>query len=319
MSLRELRHEYDREVIGSAILVEIGRACSIRARKYPPTVYGRSHTWSEDEIDDLVQDVILERLLGERQIDYLFNVAGTLDAWRGLLDRQVRITLARRRVRTVVDNLLDRARKALRHDDSVNRSIVAKQTVFSLQTSEDAYRSLTDWQVKRMVEHVRAVPRQVPGREVRAPTVYSKRAFGVLIQTILRMAPGGITARDLGRILEQVLTDWVPAVLELNEASIGGIVEEPGEIESARRIARQMVSEWSAEQVTIVHGLVAGLTHVETARKISVSRPTLIKRQRVLLDRLRAAASGFSEQGQEALMTELAVTVMESDVSDEFA
>ena len=140
MSISDLRSEYEREVIGLAILAEVRRACASRARKYPPVVYARSTTWNDDAIDDLVQDVITRRLLGKRQLDYLFDMGRTIDAWRALLDRQVRITLARRRVRTVVDNLLDRAKRLLDRDDSVRTSTVAKRTVYALRGTGATYR-----------------------------------------------------------------------------------------------------------------------------------------------------------------------------------
>ena len=143
MSIADLRTEYEREVIGLAILAEVRRACSFRPRRYPPTVYARSATWNDDAIDDLVQDVITHRLLGERQLAYLFDVGRTIDAWRALLDRQVRIALARRRVRTVVDNLLDRAKRLLDCDDSVQTSTVAKRVVYSLRGTGANYLPLT--------------------------------------------------------------------------------------------------------------------------------------------------------------------------------
>lgn len=316
MNLPELRYEYENETIGPAILTAVRRACASRARRYPPAVYARSATWNDDAIDDLVQDVITDRLLGERQLDYLFDVGRTIDAWRALLDRQVRITLARRRVRTVVDNLLDRARRLLDRDDSIQRSTVFKRALYSQRGSAATYLPLTDEVIRRVVEDVRVVPRQIPGRGERSPSVYSKRNLEALLRTVLRHAPGGITVRDLGRILELVLTDWVPAVLEQDEGSAGVVVENPGEIESAREVARQMVSEWSDSEANIVRGLLAGLPYIEIARRISVSRPTVIKRQRALMDGLRAAAEDFGEIGQKALIEEVATFVVERGASD---
>lgn len=316
MNFLTLRSEYEREVIGGAILTEVRRACVSRARRYPPAVYARSATWNDDAIDDLVQDVITHRLLGERQLDYLFDVGRTIEAWRALLDRQVRITLARRRVRTVVDNLLDRAKSLLDRNDSIHRSTVSKRALYSPRGSEATYLPLTDEVIRRVVEDVRVVPRQAPGRGDRAPSVYSKRNLEALLQTVLRHAPGGVTVRDLGRILELVLTDWVPAVLEHDEGSAAVVIEDPGEAEYAREVARRMVSEWSDDEAAIVHGLLAGLPYIEIARRVSVSRPTVIKRQRSLMAGLRSAAEEFGETGQNALIEEVAISVVEREASD---
>ena len=316
MNLPELRYEYENETIGPAILTAVRRACASRARRYPPTVYARSAAWSDDAIEDLVQDVIADRLLGEHQLDYLFDVARTIDAWRALLDRQVRITLARRRVRTVVDNLLDRARRVLDRDGLVQRSTVSKRAVYSIRESGTAYRPLTEEELRQVVEDVRVVPRQKPGGGERAPSVYSKRNLEALLRTVLGHAPGGVAVRDLGRILEMVLTDWVPAVLEQDEGSVGVVVEDPAEIESAREVARQMVSGWSDGEASVVRGLLAGLPYIEIARRVSVSRPTVIKWQRALMDGLRAAAEEFGEIGQRALIEEVATSVVERGASD---
>lgn len=316
MNLTDLRHEYQNETIGPSILALVRRACASRACRYPPNVYARSALWNDDVIEDLVQDVITDRLLGERQIDYLFDVARTIDAWRALLDRQVRITLARRRVRTVVDNLLDRAKSLLDSDDSVQRSVFSKRALYSLRESGATYLPFTDEVIRRVVEDVRVVPRQTPGRGERAPMVYSKRNFVALLRVVLRHAPGGVTIRDLGRILELVLTDWIPAVLEQDEGSVGMVVEDLGEIGSAREVARQMVAGWSVDEARIVRGLLAGLPYIEIARRVSVSRPTVIKRQRVLMDGLRVAAEEFGEIGQKALIDEVATSVVERGASD---
>ncbi|MCY4370970.1 MAG: hypothetical protein OXF41_16480 [bacterium] len=315
MGLSELRHEYEREVIGPAVFAEIRKACASRAHRYPPTVYARSYSWDAQAIDELAQDVITDRLLGQHQLDYLFDVAESISDWRALLDRQVRITLARRRVRTVVDNLLDRAKRTLGSCETVEGSRVSEQTIYALRGEEGAYRPLTDQEVRGVVERIRVVPRRVPGQEDRAPAVYSKRNFKVLLRTVLRDAPGGITVRDLGRILELVLTDWVPAILEQIEGSVSVAVEDPGEAEFAREIAGHLVADWSSTEVTIVRGRLAGLTDMEVARQIDVSRPTLIKRRIALLDEIRTAAGDLSEAGQEVLVDELATCVMEREVS----
>lgn len=313
MSFRELVREYERELIGPAVLGEVRGVCSVRARRYPPLVYARSGVWDEESIEDLVQDVVVDRLLGERQIDYLFDVARTVDVWRAVLDRQVRVVLARRRVRTVVDNLLDRARRMLEGWESVVRSTVSGKAVYALSGSGAAYEPLDDRGVRRVGELVRVVPRRVPGRGDRAPVVYGGRELEALLGCVLKEVPGGVSVRDLGRVFEFVLTDWVPAVLEHDEgtaAEAPAVLMDPSEVVAIRATAAELVAGMSGEEVTIVRGRLAGLPDVDVARQIGLSRPTLIKRRRVLLDRLREAAEGLSEIGHEALVGEMSLLVM---------
>ena len=314
VSFRELVREYEGEVIGPVVLGEVRGVCSVRARRYPPMVYARSGVWDEESVEDLVQDVVVDRLLGERQIDYLFDVAGTVDVWRALLDRQVRVVLARRRVRTVVDNLLDRARRMLDGWGSVVRSTVSGQAVYAFSGSGAVYEPLDDRVVRRVGELVRVVPRRVPGRGDRAPVVYGGRELEAVLGCVLDAVPGGVAVRDLGRVFGFVLTDWVPAVLEHDEgtaAAAVAVVMDPSEVVVIRATAAELVAGMSGEEMMIVRGRLGGLPDVKVAREVGLSRPTLIKRRRVLFDRLREAAEGLSEAGRDALVDEVSLLVME--------
>lgn len=312
MTLRDLRLEYERETIGPAILEEVRRVCAAQARRYPPAVYARSHSWGGDAVDELVQDVVVERLLGEQQLAYIFDAAVDLSHWRALLTRQVKITLARRRVRTVVDNLLERAGRRLAGSEEVETITFSGNKVFRRVGAQAPYRPLADDEVRRVVERVRALPRRRPGRGERAPSVYSGDGLAALLDMVLREAPGGVAVRDLGRIFESVLTDWVPAVLELEETDIGSGPSdmEPGEAVEVKMLASQIVSGLSEEETQILLGYLAGLPYNEVAGRVGVSTPTLIKRRHGLLDRIRAAAGDLDEAAQDRLMDEIALATM---------
>lgn len=311
MTLRELRVEYGAEVIGPAILEEVRNACASLARRYPPRVYARSAWWDEDAIKELVQDVVVGRLLGERQIAYLFDVADRISDWRALLNRQVKITLARRRVRTVVDNLLERARRYLVRSGAIDTNDGSGVTVFRGVDAHEPYLALTDQEVRRVAEHVRAVPRRSPEAGERAPTVYSKVALEAALDTILRHAPGGVAMRDIGRILEYVLTDWVPTVLELDGASSAPAAVDlsPEEDVEVNEIASQLLASLSEEEAEILRGRIAGLPDHEIARWIGVSRPTLYKRWHALVERLRATYGDLDVLVQDRLIEEAALSL----------
>ncbi len=312
MNFPQLRREYEQEVIGPGLLREVHRASQARAQKYPPAIYGLSSSWDKEAIEDLVQDVVVERLLGEFQIDYLFDVARTLSDWRALLDRQVGITLARRRVRTVVDNLLDRAKRALRKNDEVVTSKFSRRTVFTLRESSQSYQPLTDQQIRRIVEIVRVVPRLRPGRAERSPSLYGKKDFEILLHSVLQEAEGGVTVRDLGMIFEEVFTDWVPAVLELDEGGSYSESEPPEIAVEIQETAKQIIGKMTKEDAIIIHGRLAGLPDVEIARLLDISRPTFIKRRNILFnDVIRPLASDLDEEGQDALIEQIAMATME--------
>ncbi len=311
MTLRELRAEYKTEIIGPAILEEVRRACASQARKYPPIVYARSPSWDSDTIEELVQDVVVERLLGEHQLAYLFDVAGRLSDWRALLNRQVKIAMARRRVRTVVDNLLARAGRYLARAEAVDRIAGSGYKLFRRVGVREPYRALTDREVRRVAEHARVVPRRQPESGERAPTVYSEVALEAVLDLILYHTPGGVAIRDIGRILESVLTDWIPAVLELDRAREVSTpdVLSPEEIVEVMTIASELLSDMSEEDAAILRGRLAGLPDTEVAGWIGVSRPTLIKRRHVLLKRIRIASRHLAAPSQEKLMDRIALSI----------
>lgn len=318
MKLVLLREEFERKVIGPNVLQEIRNACQSRARKYPPTIYGGSSTWDEDAISDLVQDVIVDRLLGENQIYYLFDVSRTIKDWRALLDRQIRITLARRRVRTVVDNMLDRARRVLRRDDKVTVSKFGRWTVFKFVESTQEYKPFTDEQVIRIVEIVRVVPRQPPSKSDRAPSVYGKRDFEALLHIVLKEAAGGVTVRDLGMVFEKVFTDWVPAVLELSEEIPHREIDAPDTAPEVREALGRIIAQMTKEDAIIIRGRLAGLPDVEVASILDISRPTLIKRRNILFNKIiHPIADELDEKGQDALIDRVAMVALEKAGSDE--
>ena len=318
MKLTLLIEEFEREVIGPNVLQEIRKACHTRARKYPPSIYGGSSTWDEDAVNDLVQDVIVDRLLGENQIYYIFDVSRTIKDWRALLDRQIRITLARRRVRTVVDNMLDRARRVLRRDDKVTVSKFGRWAVFRLVESTQEYQPLTDEQVRSIVEIVRVIPRQSPSRSERAPSVYRKQDFETLLHYVLKEATGGVTVRDLGMVFEKVFTDWVPAVLELSEDVPHRTIDAPDTTLEVREALGKIIAKMTKEDAIIIRGRLAGLPDVEVAGMLDISRPTLIKRRNILFNKvIHPIADDLDEKGQDALIDRVAMAAFEKAGSDE--
>ena len=162
-----------------------------------------------------------------------------------------------------------------------------------------------------VAERARIVPHRPPESGERAPTVYSEHGMKTLLEVILHHTPGGVTMRDLGRILELVLTDWVPAVLELDEAGDGprAAVLSPEETVEMMAISSELLSSMSEEEAEILRGRLAGLSDTEVARWIGVSRPTLIKRRHVLIERIRAASKHLAAHSQERLMDEIALAI----------
>ena len=78
--LDRLLEETTRQRIGPLWLAEIREACSGVSRHFDPAVYGVAEgSWTAGEIDDLVQDVTTEQLLKQAQLDYIIDVASSIE------------------------------------------------------------------------------------------------------------------------------------------------------------------------------------------------------------------------------------------------
>ena len=104
----DLCSEYERERIGTGWLETVFAVCSAIAKRYPPDVYNDGLPWDESSLADLAQDVIVERLLGEGQIDYIVARASTLSGARGLIGKHVKQVLAHRVIPNQRDNVASR-------------------------------------------------------------------------------------------------------------------------------------------------------------------------------------------------------------------
>src|SRR5260370_6664343 len=109
MTLVELREEYRSVRIGEKILEEVRQTVHQVCRRYDPQIYGGAASWDDAE-GDLVQSVVLDLLIGEGQLDYLMATAVEIGDFQNLLKYQVRRYIARKRRRTVIDNVIDRAK-----------------------------------------------------------------------------------------------------------------------------------------------------------------------------------------------------------------
>lgn len=104
--------EYSEGGIGPRMVAEVTRTARLLAPRYVATVYSEIGNWRHG-LDDLVQDVVADALLRDGQAEYIVDQSLDIDEFRRLLAFQVKRVLARRRQRTVIDNLLARARPIL--------------------------------------------------------------------------------------------------------------------------------------------------------------------------------------------------------------
>jgi DNA-directed RNA polymerase specialized sigma24 family protein len=248
-------------------------------------------SWKEGH-EDLVQEVVLRVLLEERQLDYLMKTARTMNDFRALLQRQVERQLARRRRRTVIDNLLDRCRQILKGEDYANIQR-GSRTFYHLGSGAVEERAPTATELRQAAVRVLAVPR-IPYRDTdRAPQVYSTANLENLVRLVATALPTWFEISDLDRIMRDVLTGWVPSLLGRDDAVHyeADTTLNPEEELITKSVTEQLYDSLTPEARLILVRKVEGSSDGELAQELGVSRPTAAGRKdsvlRLLEEKLR--------------------------------
>jgi hypothetical protein len=288
VTYEELRAEYDGPArIGEkiwAVLVEVaGRVC----RRYPPQVYADDSQWNAESIEDLAQSVALERLLSESQLDYIFMLASTdsargLEIVEGLLAMQVQRTLAHRRTPSVVDRLVRRIKQMLEDppEGVWSRQIGTETWIYG--PSEPSPGALNPSDRRRGVHRIADIPR-IPSnpRGERESKVYGSPQLAQVLQRLCDEY-GGLYLSDLRRILEELLTAWLPEILYDSEAdsSLGGSPPSDQEVAEMTTDLQGLLEVLTDPQITVMIGKSNGVSDTDLAAELGCSRPTIIKYRR---------------------------------------
>jgi DNA-binding Xre family transcriptional regulator len=291
-----LREECDRERIGPllwSLLVEVaGRV----ARKYPPHLYNDGETWSEEAHADLAQEVALARLIEENQLGYVLTAAeqssgDRYEALARLLAFQVRRVLSHRRRKTVVDRLHSRV-KALVAGPGFQTVEVGGDTAVALEGGgPSAARQLSDDEIRRGASLIAAVPR-LPSRldAERESKVYTAAHLEEAVRT-LAGSLGPLFLGDIRRILELVLTAWVPTLLRDHEEDYASATTST-ELELERAEMRTTIASLAADLDPVHRVVLLGksqdISDGDLAQRVGISRPTLAKRKTEALARVQA-------------------------------
>ncbi|MCY3850995.1 MAG: hypothetical protein OXF75_09375 [Acidimicrobiaceae bacterium] len=290
MILASLREEYDSVVIGPKIWGLVLELSGITSRRYPPGVYNYGEPWSEASTENLAQDVVLERLLGEEQLQFLFDQAFDLDSWRRLLTLQIKRTLSRRRQKTVIDRLLSRVRKLGREPPFRLETLGSKVWILR-DGSKDEPVELNASSISRLAGSVRHIPQMVADEHAsRESMVYRTKDLKTLLELLLGEV-GAINESDIARVLELLLTSWLPTFLEDDERLLEQHSEREGPVESLERSeTRSMIQTFAtslgeAEQ-QILLSKSQGVPDAEIAQSLGRSRPWVAQQKQVVLDRV---------------------------------
>lgn len=312
MTLDELRAERNREWIGQGIYSVVVEICRAVVRSYDPTVYAAAPTWA-DSLDDLVQEVILKRLIEERQLDYALTVSASIEDFRRLMTRQVKRTLAHRRRRSVIDNLLERVSEVLAREPFLPTE--PGQSRFIVAGSVKEQRDPTDAELYEAAVAATLVPKVISHGTERAPVVYSPEALAELVRVIADALPTAVSASVIGRVLRLLLTDWLASdLVDMREAeavpAVGSL--RPDEAAQVAASVAEILRDLPDQSLPVLKYKYAGLSDQEIAGRLHVSRPTVAKRKDQALAVLREHLGGERDVMRDAIVSELGLQIARS-------
>ena len=288
MTLHELRGEYQSVRIGPRIWALVLEMTGIVARRYPPRVYNHGEPWSYESVQDLAQQVVLDRLLGEAQLDYLFDQATSIESWRRLLALQIRRTLAHRRRKTVVDRLLARVRR-LAQEPPFRLHTAGRSVWFSGANFLGSPADLSDSSISHLTNAVRDLPQLAASKSAsRASMIYTTADLRLLLERVVREA-GAVRERDLARVFENLLTSWLPTFLQDPEGDYPS--EEPtpeaaAEDAQMRAAVEAFAHDLNEPEKWILLGKSQGIADGDIAERLGRSRPWVAQRKHGVLERL---------------------------------
>lgn len=258
----DLVREYEDEKIGVHWLSEVERTVARVVGRYPAAVYSETGNWDAAALENLVQDVVLTQLLAEGQLDYILAVATSLESARALLTRVVKRTLARGRRRTVIDNLLDRTAEIAPFATGAHREAPA-----------------TDAAIRAAANQVAKIQRVRIINSDRAPIIYTAENLERVVAIARSVAGPLLRRRELEKILQLVLSDYVPSALVQFE----GDHDEPDrsftpEQQHTLQAVMDDLKRLPEEALAILALKIDDHSDQEVADHLGVSRPTAAKR-----------------------------------------
>ena len=308
MTFDDLVAEYRSVGIGPLILEEVREVIRAVVRGYDPVVYGQVATWDLG-LEDLVQEFGLDVLVGQGQLDYAMSVSNDHTHFRRLMARQVRYLLARRRRRTIVDNLLDRARK--RVESPPFRLLTHRgEWSYTLQDKEVVPGRVSEKETRSVACGLTGVPVIRCNPRQRAPVIYGESSLKQILEAIADGVAFAVGVNDLDRVFSLMLTSWLPTFLKdgegvLARAVAGGLSSEEQTI--VKDVTHQVLESCDGTHREVLRLKLDGRSDREIAEQLGLSRPTVSKRKRELLGRLETELIELRPGMRRAVMERLGV------------
>lgn len=207
--------------------------------------------------------------------NYMIDIAPTIEDFRRLLARQVRRRLARRRTRTVVDNLIDRSRPLLASAPFV-RHQRHQATTYGLTGADTETRAATFPELRAAADAIRSLPQRGHIGGERAPIVFSTVVLTEALRRVAESLPVAFTIGELDRILRLALPHFLPSVLDSDDAFTE---HTPINRAAVRRCVGDLRVRLDDEGRVVLGMKLAGASDREVGAALGVSRRTAVNRK----------------------------------------
>jgi hypothetical protein len=258
-------------------------------------------------------------LIEQGQLDYAMLVAADHQHFRRLLARQVRHHLAKRRRRSIVDNLLDRC-KELVCSKPFRIKAQRRGWCYTLDGKPADSKSPRSADLKEIAGRLTRFPHAKSNPVIRAPMIYTTDTLADLLKTVAEASPHWVTMRDLHSVFSILLTSWLPSFLENTEgrSDRAEVRELDAEEESmATEATHWIVANSTADQLELLGLKLAGNPDSSIASRYRVSRPTVMRRKGEALRILRDALAGHPDRVREEVMNRLGARLVRKAVEND--
>jgi hypothetical protein len=316
MTIADLQEEHSTELIGDRIYTRVQGLVEAMLRKRDPAIYARGAHDYRDALADVAQDFVMDVLIGERQVDYVMSVATDLGSFDRLVNRQIRRYLARTRVRTVIDNLMERSVQILQGPPFVSHR-AAGEDHFRL-AAVTGQGPVQPERLRRAVALAQGIPKSTSSGDERAPRIYDEDALRAVLTVFCEQVLCPISRKDVQDFLQDLLTPWTPSFLEEEGKQHPEQRLTPEEETIVAELAEAIVGEMSGEDHVIFQYKFANLADREIASALGLSRQSTAPRKKALFARISESVSDLAPHIQHAVLarTNFIIATRGIDVND---
>lgn len=304
MTFDDLKREFEEYLIGPSVYQIVHELSNKIARKYRETIYNDGLSWDSQSIDDLCQEVVLNQLLAQKQIHYIFDNATSTESVRKLLTSQIKRALAARRKATPIDRLLRRISDLAKAGQI--ELVEGGVPFYRAAQTQSAYVPLDATQMNACVRELSQIPRLDSRLDTgRETMIYTPERLRTLLSKLFETVPA-LTEKEIREIFEVLLTPWTPASLvpvEKESISSDYVAEDSVEEEQMIAAARTLAHNLTHEERIILILKSQKIADANVAKAVGVSRPTVADMKAAVLARVgRELILDLSEDRHERAM-----------------